>query len=237
MSQAPEPRKTLDPEQVAFWLARHPDFFVGREGLLQQLKVPHPNINGAAVSLLERLVVDLRHRAESAEGRLEQLLDTARHTETQYRRLRETLLALVDAEDRDMLAQALATQMSERFSTPALALWCPATLSDTEPTPPQPPRHVLDQHASTRLAALLDGRTSRCAKLGVSDWKCLLPHVVAPKKAGSCAVTRLSAGEPLGYLLLASPDPEQYRASMDTLFTEYLGDITARLLVRLEPGN
>ncbi|WP_404414755.1 DUF484 family protein [Vreelandella aquamarina] len=237
MSQAPEPRKTLDPEQVAFWLARHPDFFVGREGLLQQLKVPHPNINGAAVSLLERLVVDLRHRAESAEGRLEQLLDTARHTETQYRRLRETLLALVDAEDRDMLAQALATQMSERFSTPALALWCPATLSDTEPTPPQPPRHVLDQHTSTRLAALLDGRTSRCAKLGVSDWKCLLPHVAAPKKAGSCAVTRLSAGEPLGYLLLASPDPEQYRASMDTLFTEYLGDITARLLVRLGPGN
>jgi len=237
MSQAPEPRKTLDPEQVAFWLARHPDFFVGREGLLQQLKVPHPNINGAAVSLLERLVVDLRHRAESAEGRLEQLLDTARHTETQYRRLRETLLALVDAEDRDMLAQALATQMSERFATPALALWCPATLSDMEPTPPQPPRHVLDQHASTRLAALLDGRTSRCAKLGVSDWKCLLPHVAAPKKAGSCAVTRLSAGEPLGYLLLASPDPEQYRASMDTLFTEYLGDITARLLVRLGPGN
>ena len=237
MSQAPEPRKTLDPEQVAFWLARHPDFFVGREGLLQQLKVPHPNINGAAVSLLERLVVDLRHRAESAEGRLEQLLDTARHTETQYRRLRETLLALVDAEDRDMLAQALATQMSERFATPALALCRPATLSDTEPTPPQPPRHVLDQHASTRLAALLDGRTSRCAKLGVSDWKCLLPHVTAPNKAGSCAVTRLSAGEPLGYLLLASPDPEQYRASMDTLFTEYLGDITARLLVRLGPGS
>ena len=37
MSQAPEPRKTLDPDQVAFWLARHPDFFIGREGLLQQL--------------------------------------------------------------------------------------------------------------------------------------------------------------------------------------------------------
>lgn len=236
MSQAPEPRKTLDPEQVAFWLARHPDFFVGREGLLQQLKVPHPNLDGAAVSLLERLVLDLRSRADTAEGRLEQLLETARHTETQYRRLRETLLALVEAQDRDMLAQALATQMSERFATPALSLWCPSALSDEEPTPPQPPRHVLDQHASARLTALLDGRTSRCAKLGVSDWKCLLPHVSPPKKAGSCAVTRLSAGEPMGYLLLASPDPEQYRASMDTLFTEYLGDITARLLVRLGPG-
>jgi len=114
-----------------------------------------------------------------------------------------------------------------------MALWCPASLSDAESTPPQPPRHILDQHASARLAALLDGRTSRCAKLSVSDWKCLLPHTKAPRKAGSCAITRLSAGEQLGYLLLASPDPECYRASMDTLFTEYLGDIVARLLLRL----
>ena len=76
MSQAPEPRKTLDPDQVAFWLARHPDFFVGREGLLQQLQVPHPHIDGS-VSLLERLVFDLRKRAETAEGRLEHLLETA----------------------------------------------------------------------------------------------------------------------------------------------------------------
>ncbi|WP_252108127.1 MULTISPECIES: DUF484 family protein [unclassified Halomonas] len=236
MSQAPEPRKTLDPDQVAFWLARHPDFFVGREGLLQQLKVPHPNIDGAT-SLLERLVMDLRHRAESAEGRLEHLLETARHNEAQYRRLRETLLVLIDAEDRDALAQALATQLNERFDTPAMALWCPSSVSDEEPAPPQPPRHVLDQHATSRLTALLDGRTSRCAKLSASDWKHLLPHTKAPRKAGSCAITRLSAGEPMGYLLLASPDAECYRASMDTLFTEYLGDIVARLLQRLGSGG
>ncbi|MWJ28068.1 DUF484 family protein [Halomonas sp. ZH2S] len=234
MSSAPEPRKTLDPDQVAFWLARHPDFFVGREGLLQQLKVPHPDTQGA-ISLLERLVLDLRRRAEHAESRLEHLLETARHNETQYRRLRETLLALVEAEDRDTLAQALATQLSERFATPAMALWCPAELSDNEPAPPQPPRQVLDQHATKRLTALLDGRTSRCSKLSVSDWKCLLPHTKPPRKAGSCAITRLSAGQPLGYLLLASPDPASYCASMDTLFTEYLGDVMARLLTRLGP--
>lgn len=233
MSQAPEPRKTLEPDQVAFWLARHPDFFVGREGLLQQLKVPHPHVDGA-VSLLERLVIDLRRRAETAEARLELLLETARHNESQYRRLRETLVTLMEAQDRDALAQALATQLSERFDTPAMALWCPSSLSDSEVTPPQPPRHVLNQHASTRLAALLDGRTSRCAKLSVSDWKCLLPHTTAPSSAGSCAISRLSAGEPLGYLLLASPDPESYRASMDTLFTEYLGDVVARLLLRVK---
>ncbi|MGQ7246434.1 DUF484 family protein [Halomonas sp. V046] len=229
---APEPRKTLDPDRVAEWLARHPDFFVGREGLLQQLKVPHPETKGAT-SLLERLVHDLRGRAEGAEWRLEQLLDSARHNEAQYRRTRELVLALLEAEDNDALGQALATQLSERFQTPAVALWCPSTLTDRDPHPPQAPRHVLDDHTGQRLAALLEGRASRCARLTPTDWKRLLPHAKAPTKAGSCALARLTLGEPQGYLVLANPDPDHFRASMDTLFTEYLADVLVRLSVRL----
>lgn len=233
---APEPRKTLDPDRVAEWLATHPDFFVGREGLLQQLKVPHPAAGGAT-SLLERLVHDLRARAEKAEGRLEQLLESARHNEAQYRRTRELVLALVAAQDRDALGQALATQLGEHFATPAVALWCPASLSNAEPRPPQAPRQVIDEHAGSRLARLLDGRTSRCTRLTPTDWKRLLPHISAPRRSGSCAITRLSLGEPLGYLILASHDPDHFRASMDTLFTEYVGDVVARLLMRLGPDH
>jgi uncharacterized protein len=232
MSRAvPEPRKTLDPDRVAEWLARHPDFFVGREGLLQQLRVPHPEAHGTT-SLLERLVFDLRARAEQAEWRLEQLLESARHNEAQYRRTRELVLALLEAQDNDALGQALATQLEEGFNTPAVALWCPSSLTDAEPHPPQAPRHVLDEHAGQRLAALLDGRPSRCTRLTPTDWKRLLPHAAPPRKAGSCALARLTLGDPLGYLVLASPDPEHFRASMDTLFTEYVGDVVARLLVR-----
>lgn len=229
---APEPRKTLDPDRVAQWLARHPDFFVGREGLLQQLRIPHPEAQGTT-SLLERLVHDLRSRAEQAEWRLEQLLESARHNEAQYRRTRELVLALLEAENNDALGQALATQLSERFHTPSIALWCPASLTDDEPQPPQPPRHVLDDHAGQRLSALLDSRVSRCTRLTPTDWKRLLPHAPAPRTAGSCVLTRLTLGEPLGYLVLASHDPDHFRASMDTLFTEYVGDVVSRLLVSL----
>ncbi|TDX28635.1 hypothetical protein DFO67_10914 [Modicisalibacter xianhensis] len=235
-AQAPDPRQTLSPEAVARWLARHPDFFVGREGLLQQLKLPHPETQGA-ISLLERLVLDLRERAEGAEWRLEQLLESARHNESQYRRTRELILALLEAEDSDALGQALATQLSERFRTQSVALWCAPSLTDREPQPPQPPRFVLDETAGTRLAALLDGRTSRCRRLSRKDWQRLLPHIEPPNQAGSCALTRLTLGEPLGYLILASHDTEHFRASLDTLFTEYLGDVVVRLLVRQTPGQ
>ncbi|MGC3873857.1 DUF484 family protein [Halomonas sp. GXIMD04776] len=229
-AQAPDTPQALDPEHVALWLAQHPDFFVGREGLLQQLKVPHPDTEGA-VSLLERLVLDLRKRAESAEWRLEQLLESARHNESQYRRTRELVLALLEAESNDALSQALATQLSERFRTQSVALWCASSLTDDEPTAPQPPRFVLDDNAGTRLGALLDGRASRCRRLSRKDWQLLLPHIEPPKKAGSCALTRLTLGEPLGYLILASHDTEHFRATLDTLFTEYLGEVVARLLI------
>lgn len=229
-AQAPDTPQTLDPERVAQWLAQHPDFFVGREELLQQLKVPHPDTEGA-ISLLERLVLDLRRRAENAEGRLEQLLESARHNESQYRRTRELVLALIEAEDSDALSQALATQLSERFRTQSVALWCASSLTDDEPTAPQPPRFVLDDNAGARLNALLDGRASRCRRLSRKDWQLLLPHIEPPKKAGSCALARLTMGEPLGYLVLASHDTEHFRASLDTLFTEYLGEVVARLMI------
>lgn len=45
----------------------------------------------------------------------------------------------------------------------------------------------------------------------------------------------MTLGEPLGYLVLASPDPDHFRASMDTLFTEYLSDVLARLVLRPGP--
>lgn len=232
----PEPRKTLDPDMVAQWLARHPDFFVGREGLLQQLRVPHPEARGA-ISLLERLVIDLRQRAEGAERHLDGLLESARHNEAQYRRTRELVLALVSAENNDALGQALATELAERFQTPGVALWCPASLTDHEPHPPQAPRHVLDTHTAQRLAALLGDRHSRCTRLTPSDAQRLLPHQPKPAKPGSAAITRLTLGDPLGYLVLASPDPEHFKAGMDTLFTEYLGEVVSRLLIRSAAGH
>ena len=54
MAESPVSRRprTLDPDRVAEWLATHPDFFEGREGLLQRMRVPHPEARGGSISLL-----------------------------------------------------------------------------------------------------------------------------------------------------------------------------------------
>ncbi|WP_106476539.1 DUF484 family protein [Phytohalomonas tamaricis] len=231
-ASAIEPRRTLDPEQVAQWLVRHPDFFVGREGLLQQLKVPHPEARDGAISLLERLVHDLRHRADGAEQRLNALLDTARHNEAQYQRVRELILVLLETDSRDAMAQTLATTLSERFKVRAVALWRPVLPGDPPAEALQPPTFALNDTISMRLEALLDGHHSRCCSLDADSWRHLLPVSPEGLSHGSCAVTRLALGTRQGYLIIANPDPEYFRATLGTLFVDYLGDVVGRLLIR-----
>lgn len=233
-ASALEPRRTLDPEQVAQWLARHPDFFIGREGLLQQLKVPHPEARGA-ISLLERLVFDLRHRAESAEQRLAVLLDTARHNEAQYQRVRELILALLETDSRDALAQTLATALAERFRVRAVALWRPPLAGEAADAALSPPTFALDDDIVARCEALLAGQHGRCCALDAQQWRALLPAAELTADHGSCAITRLALGECRGYLVLANPDPDHFGAALGTLFVDYLGDVVGRLLMR-QPG-
>ena len=41
----------------------------------------------------------------------------------------------------------------------------------------------------------------------------------------------------MGFLLLAGHDSEHFRATLDTLFTEYLGEVVSRLLRRTEVAS
>lgn len=249
MAESPVSRRprTLDPDRVAEWLATHPDFFEGREGLLQRMRVPHPEARGGSISLLERLVHDLRGRTDQAEERLEELLTAARDNESRYQRLRQLVLDLLDAESDDALAETLATRLSELFDIAAVCLWQRDAGASA-----QPPRQALDDARGEQFERLLEGRASRCLAMPRTRWEALLPDHQWPLGAdcadlvdasqadatrGSAVIVRLTRGECLGYLVVASADAEQFRAGLDTLFPEYLGDVLARCLGRDGPGQ
>lgn len=219
------PRATLDAEQVSEWLSRHPDFFEGRETLLMSLQVPHPQ-NGHAISLVERLIHDLRQRTERAESQLEVLLDTARQTEQQYRGIRALVLALLITDSNDALAQTLSTELSEQFGIHHTLLW--RQMSDSERA--QPPTCALDDDTDQWMAGLLAGQRSRCLSLDALSAARILPDSTTP--CTSCALTRLALGDRHGYLVLAHANPEHFASHMDTLFVDYLGEVVARLLMR-----
>ncbi|WP_027351360.1 DUF484 family protein [Halotalea alkalilenta] len=224
---AREMSDTLDPQRVAEWLETHPEFFVGRDALLERLKVPHPDAGRGAVSLLERQTLVMRRRLEQVERRLQGLIDTARDTEIQYRQLRALVLALLESEGDDAVLHALADQLGDQFEIPAMAVWRPMPEAG-ELTPPQ---HGLDSATAAMLEALLDSRHCRCVALDAEQWRRLLPtHPLGVASQGSGAVTRLSIGHHSGYLLLATPSRERFNPTLDTLFVDYLGEVVGRLL-------
>ncbi|MGJ8516078.1 DUF484 family protein [Carnimonas bestiolae] len=227
MSQS-DSSSALNEENIAAWLLANPEFFVGRDELLEKLKVPHPDASRGAVSLLERQLAVARQRCTSVEERLRGLLSAARDTEAQYRQLRQLILALLEGEhSEDALLQTLADQLSERFDIAGLALW----RTFEEDAQPQPPQYRLDELRTNLLSRLLEGRHCRCKPLSQAHWASLLPTIEAPSQhQGSAAITRLAIGHHSGYLVLASSQPERFSATQDTLFIDYLGEVVGRLL-------
>ena len=71
--QDPPQSAELTAEQVASYLHAHPEFFVDRDELLGEMRIPHQP--GDAVSLVERQVRLLRERNIEMRHRLSQLMD------------------------------------------------------------------------------------------------------------------------------------------------------------------
>ncbi len=95
----------LRPEQVADWLARHPDFFHRHPELVEQLSVPHPD-HGRAVSLLEHQLHRLRARKAQLEQEVAAMVAIAGDNTQLFERLHQLVCALLSARS-DQAAVAL----------------------------------------------------------------------------------------------------------------------------------
>ena len=96
---------TLSAEQVADYLASHPDFFTEHTWLLEKLYVPHQR--GTTVSLVERQTSLLRERNQLLHGHLADMIDAARHNDVQFEKTKRMVLALLEACTLDDVAVAV----------------------------------------------------------------------------------------------------------------------------------
>jgi|GEM_PF-6272958 len=290
MSQPTSPSPNLSADIIERWLFEHPDFFHGRDALLEVLKVPHPDAEHGAISLLEKQLLMARERSNRLDDRLTALLNAARDTEIQYRQLRSIILVLLESDSVDALLQGLSDQLNEQLNIPAMALW---RTTDPHEQLAQP-IHSLDESHQALFKQLLKGRHCGCTQLTKAQYHFVLPdilesgsirvHSTADKSKGlmqpataknqrdfpvhqadsntrpdisqeehldtpfqkaiskesladsqnatnaSIALTRIAIGHQTGFLVLGSPSPTRFNASLDTLFIDYLGQVVGRLL-------
>ncbi|RKR07456.1 hypothetical protein C7446_0268 [Kushneria sinocarnis] len=219
--------ESLDAAQVAHWLTAHPDFFMGREALLEQLRLPHPHAPGT-VSLIERQVLALRHRCERNEQRLTHLQRDHQQLQRRERDWHALMLALLEADGLDALAQTLAIQLGERFAIDAIALWLPATIT----APLHPPLYPLDDMRRDQLESALARHDDAPVQLSEAAWHLWLPDARRSGQGGAALPVRLALGEHYGYLIIADADPERLRRGPLRQLTGHLGEIMTRLLPR-----
>ena len=216
----------LDAEQVAAWLAAHPQFFVGRDELLEQLLIPHES--GRAVSLVEHQLRLLRARNHELRTRLTQLMDIARDNDRLFERTRRLIVALLDADSLEELVAAVEDSLRHDFQVPFVSL---LLFSDN---PPTVGHWASQQQAQQAVGALLAGNKTVCGVLRAEELAFLFPGETG-RRIGSAAVAVLDHQGLHGVLALGSPDPQHYKSSLGTVFLGHVAEIVARLLPRLVP--
>ncbi len=218
-------------DDIAQFLAQHPDFFEQHPELLAGLNVPHPQ-NGHAISLVERQSMILRNRITALEARIAEMARHGEENDVIADKLVHWSRTLLLEPDARALPDTLLRELLSIFNVPhgALRLW-----------------DVQDAY-----------RDLACAQEVSEDVKRLASSMVAPfcgsnvgfeaaewmNAADSAAAIQSLAMLPLrvgakpaafGLLVLGSPDKDRFHISMGTAFLTRIAELASAALTRLAP--
>ncbi|MCU0766516.1 MAG: DUF484 family protein [Gammaproteobacteria bacterium] len=214
--------------QVADYLAGHPEFFARHADLLTGLRIPHQP--GEAVSLVERQLGLLRAQADQLRAQLQDLIGVARDNERLHDRLHRLTLALMDAPGPDAVLDTLRTELTAHFGADAVALRRAADADELNR-----PHDPADAPGARLLRELLATGRPRCGPLGPLE----TAYFFGPNAsdARSVALIPLLGAGLTAALAVGSRDPDRFVAGQATDFLTRLGEVVARALQGLLPGE
>lgn len=234
--QEPAPENTIDPQVVANYLRRYPEFFAGQRQLLAELSVPHVGADGTT-SLIERQVSVLREQNRELKRQLHALVQVARENDRVTERMQRLTLALLETGSLNDALQALHSTLHEDFGADLVSLVLFV----------RPQAQAFDgANLHLRLDAggvqaqefehLIKAGKPQCGYL-----RRALREYLFQERTGevACAVALpLTSGSVMGVhscvgvLGIGSHDPQRYHAGMGTLFLTHMGEVIGRTLRR-----
>lgn len=217
----------MQPEHIAEFLTRHPNFFNDFPTLLAELHIPHPH-GTHAVSMSERQLIAMRDKVRMLENKLAELIQFGEENDGISEKLHALTLALLAARTPLDLVAALALHLREGFAVPhhALRAWnlpVDATSGLTDP---------VSQTVRDSVAAMAQPVCGALAVNEADDWFGeVSPHL----RAFACIPLRPTpAAAPIGLLVLASEEDKRFYPSMGTLYLERLGQLIGAALTRMQ---
>lgn len=227
----------LGEDEVAGYIAAHPDLLLRRPELLAAVDLPDPH-DGRAVSLGQRQTAILRDRLRSLDLNLADLMRRGRENDTIDERVTRWAALLLAERDETALPGRLVQELQGVFDVPAAAL----RLWDLDPRFHHLPsaaavsadilRFADSMHApfcgpnsGFAAAAWLDNGSEPVRSLAL----------VALRESGATPGGPAAGGDSraFGLLVLGSPDPQRFRSEMGTDYLARIGAMAAAAVSRL----
>ncbi len=216
-----EKEQTWD-EAVGRYLEQTPDYFLRHPELLAALALPHPEA-GRVVSLVERQVRVLRDRNEQSTQQLQELIAFARDNDQLGERVQRFALAMIDSDSLDEVLDTAQDMLRQEFSLDGVAVRL------TGNPRPDCPRQEFVAPDDTILDGLLTSLAERngqplCGAVHAAATLEVLFGAQA-ENIRSTSVIGLTRHALRGALVLASRDPQRFRADMGTVYLVRLGEL------------
>jgi uncharacterized protein YigA (DUF484 family) len=211
----------LTDADVIQYLQDNPDFFIAKDDLLADLRIPHNS--GQATSLIERQLAVYRERNVELRQRLTDLLENARRNDKLFGKTKRLVLSLIDAQSWIDIEAALDDSLRQDFNVDHWSL-----LYFTEEKLEHPLRSINSKDKQREIHRLFKGHRAFCGQMTDETMDLLLDE--HHSSAESIAAAQIRNGQQTGVISVASDDPKFYRSSMDTLFLDYIADVLGLIL-------
>lgn len=221
--------EALDATDVADYLRQNPEFFTQHAALLADLELAHEC--GQATSLIERQAQVMRHKIQSYETRLSDILTTARRNDVQFEKTKRLVIELAAATNLNDLTQALKHSFTNEFQSDALHLVLFSGLQAEDDHADLSSAQNLDDSADyAEIQALAAKNWAYCqAFKGAAMVQLFSDHELLKSSA---IVPLYLANKPLGVLIIASKSADYYTEQLDTLFLNHVATVISRCLGR-----
>lgn len=219
----------LTDSQVADFLCRNPDFLVDKPHVMAELNLPH-HFEGKAVSLVERQVSILRERNMDMRHRLNTLLDNARTNDLLFEKTKRLILSVLDTDQLDDCLDALFFGLQNEFDIQFASL---LLIQGDEPLKVKPANQqakiVSLVDTLEKLGANISDSKAICGQLNKNEQKFVFGDNA--HHIGSTAMSQLKVdNELIAILAIGNRDVNYYRASMNTLFLNFIAEVLSRTL-------
>ena len=224
------PTMQLTEQDLAAYLAEHPDFFERHAELLAEVQLQSPHGN-RAVSLQERQIEMLRDKMRVLEHRLADMMRNAAENEAISGRLLAWVRAMLQEHDAAALPHTLVREMQQQFQLPqaAVRLW---NL--------QPDYATQDYAADvgTDIPVLANSLAQPyCGANAGFEAARWLGTGAPPQSLAMVALRQADDSSAFGMLVLGSPNAERFTADMGTEFLTRIGHLASAALQRLVRGG